>query len=100
MLAIGRGLMSEPKVLLLDEPSLGLAPLVIGAIAETIIKLHQQGTTIFLVEQNARLGLDIAQRGYVIEVGKIVLEGSAHALRGNEAVAKAYLGIQCQLNKR
>jgi branched-chain amino acid transport system ATP-binding protein len=93
MLAIGRGLMSEPKILLLDEPSLGLAPLVIVAIAETIVKLHRQGTGIFLVEQNARMGLDIAQRGYVIEIGKIVLEGSASELRQNEAVAKAYLGM-------
>ncbi len=93
MLAISRALMSEPKVLLLDEPSMGLAPLLVDLIFETIGDLHAQGTTILLVEQNARKALQVADRGYVIETGKIVLAEKAENLRENEMVQKAYLGI-------
>jgi branched-chain amino acid transport system ATP-binding protein len=93
MLAIGRALMSDPKVLLLDEPSMGLAPVLVDQIFETIGQLHEQGTTILLVEQNARKALEIADRGYVIETGVIVLTERAADLRDNEMVQKAYLGI-------
>jgi branched-chain amino acid transport system ATP-binding protein len=93
MLAIGRALMSDPKVLLLDEPSMGLAPILVDQIFETIVQLHGQGTTILLVEQNARKALEIADRGYVIETGQIVLAERAEDLRDNEMVQKAYLGI-------
>ena len=94
MLAISRALMAKPKLLLLDEPSLGLAPLVIRQIFEIIRKINQESnTTIFLVEQNANLALQIAHRGYVMENGRITLADSAAALLANEAVKKAYLGI-------
>ncbi len=93
MLAIGRALMAEPKVLLLDEPSMGLAPVLVDSIFDTIQQLHQSGTTILLVEQNARIALQIADRGYVMQTGEIVLKGSAESLRNNEMVQRAYLGI-------
>ena len=93
MLAMGRGLMSDPKVLLLDEPSMGLAPNLVDQIFDTISDLHGLGTTILLVEQNAKKALEIADRGYVIETGQIVLAGRAEDLRDNEMVQKAYLGI-------
>ncbi|MEX1171299.1 MAG: ABC transporter ATP-binding protein [Chloroflexota bacterium] len=93
MLAMSRALMSDPKVLLLDEPSMGLAPLLVDQIFETISELHARGTTILLVEQNARKALGIADRGYVIETGQIVLADRAENLRDNETVQKAYLGI-------
>jgi len=93
MLAIGRALMAEPKVLLLDEPSMGLAPVLVDSIFDTIQLLHQAGTTILLVEQNARIALQIADRGYVMQTGEIVLQGSAESLRNNEMVQHAYLGI-------
>ena len=93
MLAMSRGLMSDPKVLLLDEPSMGLAPNLVDQIFDTIQELHALGTTILLVEQNARKALEIADRGYVIETGKIVLAERAENLRDNEMVQKAYLGI-------
>ncbi len=93
MLAMSRGLMSDPKVLLLDEPSMGLAPLLVDQIFETISELHARGTTILLVEQNARKALAIADRGYVIETGQIVLADRAENLRDNEMVQKAYLGV-------
>jgi branched-chain amino acid transport system ATP-binding protein len=93
MLAMSRGLMSDPKVLLLDEPSMGLAPLLVDQIFETIGQLHALGTTILLVEQNARKALEIADRGYVIETGQIVLSERAENLRDNAMVQKAYLGI-------
>ena len=93
MLAIGRALMAEPKVLLLDEPSMGLAPVLVDSIFDTIQQLHHSGTTILLVEQNARMALQIADRGYVMQTGEIVLEGSAESLRTNEMVQKSYLGI-------
>ena len=93
MLAMSRALMSGPKVLLLDEPSMGLAPVLVDLIFDTIVQLHEQGTTILLVEQNARKALQIADRGYVIETGQIVLTDRAENLRDNEMVQKAYLGI-------
>lgn len=92
MLAIGRALMAKPKLLLLDEPSLGLAPLVVERIFETIRQINAEGTTIFLVEQNARMAFSVANRGYVMETGKIVLEDEASALLDNEMVKTAYLG--------
>jgi branched-chain amino acid transport system ATP-binding protein len=92
MLAIARGLMAEPKVLLLDEPSLGLAPLLAKAIFRTLEQINKAGVTIVLVEQNARAALKLANRGYIMEVGNIVLEDSAAALLTNPEVQKAYLG--------
>lgn len=93
MLAIGRGLMCGPKVLLLDEPSLGLAPLVIHQMVEAVQAINRQGTTVLLVEQNARMALRICHRGYVMETGKVVLTGNGKALLENDEVRKAYLGI-------
>jgi branched-chain amino acid transport system ATP-binding protein len=92
MLAIGRSLMSNPKILLLDEPSLGLAPILVKAIFETIREINQSGVTVILVEQNARVALKLAHRGYVMEVGNIVLQDSAEALLANPEVRDAYLG--------
>ena len=92
MLAIGRGLMSNPKILLLDEPSLGLAPILVKAIFQTLKQINQAGLTLVLVEQNARMALKIAHRGYVLEVGNIVLQDSAEALLANQDVQNAYLG--------
>jgi len=92
MLAIGRGLMSRPRLLFLDEPSMGLAPLLVQQIFETILTINERGTTILLVEQNAHLALAIADRGYVLETGAIVLTGSAEDLSGNPRVRTAYLG--------
>jgi branched-chain amino acid transport system ATP-binding protein len=92
MLAIGRALMSRPRVLLLDEPSMGLAPLLVETIFSIIRELNREGTTILLVEQNAAKALAIARRGYVIETGQIVLSDSAENLRQNDLVRKAYLG--------
>jgi branched-chain amino acid transport system ATP-binding protein len=92
MLAIGRALMGKPKLLMLDEPSLGLAPLLVEKVFETIVRIHEEGTTILLVEQNARAALSIADRAYVLEVGKIGLEGTGRELLNDEAVKKAYLG--------
>jgi branched-chain amino acid transport system ATP-binding protein len=92
MLAIGRALMARPRVLLLDEPSMGLAPVLVEQIFETIQDINRQGTPILLVEQNAAMALTIAQRGYVLETGSIVLEGAARDLRENTDVRRAYLG--------
>lgn len=94
MLATGRALMSDPSVLLLDEPSMGLAPVLVDAIFEKIVELNQSGVTVLLVEQNARMALQIAQRGYVLQTGEIVLSGQAEMLRNDETVQKAYLGIE------
>jgi branched-chain amino acid transport system ATP-binding protein len=94
MLAIGRALMSSPRILLLDEPSMGLAPILVETIFDTLREIHRQGGTILLVEQNALMALDIAHRGYVLESGRIVLQGTASELRGNEAVQRSYLGIE------
>lgn len=92
MLAIGRALMSHPEILLLDEPSLGLAPIIIKTIFDTIKTINEAGVTVILVEQNARAALKLSHRGYVMEVGNIVLEDSADQLLTNEHVQKAYLG--------
>jgi branched-chain amino acid transport system ATP-binding protein len=92
MLAIGRALMARPKLLTLDEPSMGLAPLLVERIFELLQEIHGQGTTVLLVEQNAHMALGIADRGYVIESGAIVLEDRADRLLGNDDVRKAYLG--------
>jgi branched-chain amino acid transport system ATP-binding protein len=92
MVAIGRALMSRPKALLLDEPSLGLAPLVVKQMFEVIEKINKAGTTVMLAEQNAYAALRIASRAYVIEGGRIVMEGSRDELLNNEAVRKAYIG--------
>jgi len=92
MLAISRALMGKPKVMLLDEPSLGLAPLLVFNIFETIKEINRQGVTILLVEQNAYMALQIAHRAYVLETGKVVLEGTGEELLNNEMVRKAYLG--------
>jgi branched-chain amino acid transport system ATP-binding protein len=92
MLSIGRALMSRPKLLLLDEPSLGLAPKMVEKIFETIIEINNSGVTIFLVEQNAHMALNISGIGYVMETGRIILADKAKALLENEQVKKAYLG--------
>jgi branched-chain amino acid transport system ATP-binding protein len=94
MLATGRALMADPKILLMDEPSMGLAPVLVDSIFDTIQELHRSGTTILLVEQNARAALTVADRGYVLQTGEIILSGSAESLRTNETVQKSYLGIQ------
>jgi branched-chain amino acid transport system ATP-binding protein len=92
MCAIGRALMAHPKLLLLDEPSMGLAPIFVEKIFEIIIEINKQGTPILLVEQNALMALEVAQRGYVLETGKVALADDAKALRENEDVRKTYLG--------
>ena len=92
MLAIGRGLMAGPKLLLMDEPSMGIAPLIVRDISNIIRQLHDDGTTILLVEQNSKMALGLAKYGYVMDTGKIVLEGSAKDLKNDDNVVKAYLG--------
>ncbi|MDH4268394.1 MAG: ABC transporter ATP-binding protein [Deltaproteobacteria bacterium] len=92
MLATGRALMANPRVLLMDEPSMGLAPVLVDSIFETIRQLHASGTTILLVEQNARMALQVATRGYVLQTGAVVLSDTAENLRRNELVRQAYLG--------
>ena len=92
MLAMGRALMSNPKLLMLDEPSMGLAPILVEQIFDIIRQLHKAGTTILLVEQNAQMALSVADRGYVLETGHITLTGPGRALLADEAVKKAYLG--------
>lgn len=94
MLAIGRGLMLNPRILMLDEPSMGLAPVLVDLIFDTIKGLNEKGTTILLVEQNALMALSIANRGYVLQTGKIVLTDDAAKLKQNEMVQKTYLGIE------
>ena len=94
MLAIGRGLMQHPRILMLDEPSMGLAPVLVELIFDIIKKLNEEGTTILLVEQNAQMALSIAHRGYVLQTGEIVLTDTADKLRKNEMVQKSYLGIE------
>ena len=93
MLAIGRALMARPRVLMLDEPSLGLAPLIVKEIFRIIGEINQLGTTVLLVEQNTRQALALSRRGYVLENGRVVLEGSGAELLGNEHVKRAYLGM-------
>ncbi len=92
MLAMGRGLMANPKLLMLDEPSMGLAPILVEQIFEIIEALHKAGTTILLVEQNAQMALSIATRGYVLETGRVTLTGTGQELLRNDDVRKAYLG--------
>ncbi|HRV93177.1 MAG TPA: ABC transporter ATP-binding protein [Anaerolineae bacterium] len=93
MLAMGRAMLARPKVLLLDEPSMGLAPILVEGIFDTIQAINEEGTTVLLVEQNALMALQIAHRGYVIQTGEIVLQDDAKALQKNEMVQKAYLGV-------
>jgi len=92
MLAIGRALMTRPKLLLLDEPSMGLAPFLVKEIMRIILRLNREGVTILLVEQNARVALQLAEHGYVLETGKVVIQGDAEMLRNDESIVKAYLG--------
>jgi branched-chain amino acid transport system ATP-binding protein len=92
MCAIGRALMARPKLLMLDEPSMGLAPIFVEKVFETIVEINRQGTPILLVEQNALMALEVAQRGYVLQTGTIALAGSAQSLRDDEGVRKTYLG--------
>ena len=92
MLAMGRALMSHPKLLMLDEPSMGLAPILVEQIFEIIQNLHKSGTTILLVEQNAAAALSVADRGYVLETGKVVTSGTGAELLASPAIKKAYLG--------
>ena len=93
MLAIGRALMADPKLLLLDEPSMGIAPVLVERIYETIAEINKQGTTILLVEQNANFALEVSNRGYVLETGTVALTDDASKLQGNPEVQKAYLGL-------
>jgi branched-chain amino acid transport system ATP-binding protein len=92
MLAIGRALMARPKIMLLDEPSMGIAPILVQRIYETIAEINRGGMTILLVEQNANYALDVSRRGYVLETGRVVLEGESHKLRTDPDVQRAYLG--------
>ncbi len=92
MLAMGRSLMAKPKLIMLDEPSMGLAPLMVREIFSIIVRIRQEGNTVLLVEQNARSALKIANRGYVLETGRIILEGEAEDLLANKDVQRAYLG--------
>jgi branched-chain amino acid transport system ATP-binding protein len=92
MVAVARGLMAKPRLLLLDEPSLGLAPVIVQAVFRIISEIRRRGTTVLLVEQNARMGLSVADYGYVLESGKLALGGKPDELWGNEAIRAAYLG--------
>ena len=92
MLAMGRALMSQPKIILMDEPSMGLSPIFVNEIFDIIKEVSESGTTVLLVEQNAKKALEVADRAYVLETGKIVLSGDAKDLMNDEAVKKAYLG--------
>ncbi len=93
MVAIGRGLMSSPKLLMLDEPSLGLAPMLVDEVLDTVRRLQQEGISILLVEQNVREALDLADRGYVLQTGRIMDEGRGKALLESDRFRKAFLGI-------
>jgi branched-chain amino acid transport system ATP-binding protein len=94
MLATGRALMARPSLLLMDEPSMGLAPVLVESVFDTIVEINREGTTILLVEQNAHMALQVAKRGYVLQTGEIVLSDSASGLRDNAMVQKAYLGME------
>ena len=99
MLAIGRSLMANPKLLILDEPSLGLAPLLVQQIRDIIVDINQQGTSVLLIEQNATMALSIAHQGYIMETGKIVMDGPAEKLRKDEDVQEFYLGLKGEARK-
>ena len=92
MLAMGRAMMSSPRMIMLDEPSMGLSPILVEEIFSIIREIHQNGTTVLLVEQNAQMALSIADRAYVLETGKVVLQGDAHEMLDNQDVRRAYLG--------
>ena len=92
MLAIGRAVMAKPKLLVLDEPSLGLAPIIVDELSNVILQIHGRGVSILLVEQNVSLALGLAHRGYVMEVGSIILKGDMSELQDNEIIHRAYLG--------
>jgi branched-chain amino acid transport system ATP-binding protein len=94
MLATGRALMAHPRLLLMDEPSMGLAPVLVESIFDTITQINKEGTTILLVEQNALMALSIARRGYVLQTGEIVLQDTSEKLRENKMVQKSYLGVE------
>jgi branched-chain amino acid transport system ATP-binding protein len=93
MLAMGRALMARPRILLLDEPSMGLAPILVESVFNTIQQINRQGTTVLLVEQNALMALSVAHRGYVLQTGRIILQDSAAALQENKMVQDSYLGV-------
>ncbi len=92
MLAVGRGLMSHPRMLLMDEPSIGIAPLLVKSLYKTISQIHQQGMTILLVEQNAKVALEVADYAYVLDTGNIVMEGTASDIASKQDIRSAYLG--------
>jgi branched-chain amino acid transport system ATP-binding protein len=94
MLAMGRALMARPRILLLDEPSMGLAPILVDLIFDTIVSINKEGTTILLVEQNALMALSIAHRGYVLQTGEIILNDTSENLKNNDEVQKSYLGVE------
>ena len=94
MLAMGRALMARPRILLLDEPSMGLAPILVDLIFDTIVSINKEGTTILLVEQNALMALSIAHRGYVLQTGEIILSDTSENLKSNDEVQKSYLGVE------
>ena len=94
MLAMGRALMARPRILLLDEPSMGLAPILVDLIFDTIVSINKEGTTILLVEQNALMALSIAHRGYVLQTGEIILSDTSENLKNNDEVQKSYLGVE------
>ena len=94
MLAMGRALMARPRIVLLDEPSMGLSPLLVELIFDTIVTINKEGTTVLLVEQNALMALSIANRGYVLQTGEIILSDTAANLKQNEMVQKSYLGVE------
>ena len=98
MVALARGLMAKPRILLLDEPSLGLAPVIVQAVFAIIAEVRRRGTTVLLVEQNARMGLSVADRGYVLETGRLVLEGEPQALWANDDIRAAYLGGRTEVS--
>ena len=94
MLAMARALMARPRILLLDEPSMGLAPILVDLIFDTIVSINKEGTTILLVEQNALMALSIAHRGYVLQTGEIILSDTSENLKNNIEVQKSYLGVE------
>ena len=100
MLAIGRALMQDPKVLILDEPSLGLAPLLVQEVRDIIVEINEQGTSVLLIEQNANMALSIAHRGYIMETGKMVMDGDPQKLLKDEDVKEFYLGLHAHGEKK